>query len=359
MIINKDDKMENKLLKDVLRNVERRLQKGNVWMCTKAEGAVFQLHAITKKSIRVQRKYDRRGNPNKRKDYVPHCDFIDVWEDLNSGIYNFIGYGQKDLQNKQNRFSALIFALAGEVDYIEWRYVDDNGGRVKKDGAWKLFNCYVIAGDDEEERGIWYTYHALALQATRAAIKSDNKVLKVRPEKSDNKLECIQKKRPDSFSKPIMAIVQNIFVIEYRINRIAQIYDKWKETIQEYYNDQGKFEKKRPRKFKGFSLYMKLRNILGVLKISPTNKNKYHESVNKVKEWITLRNKIVHGDYKKLKVVEISSRDAVDCFDDVTEVLFQLNVALGYSSKEYAEKTIKMIRLKSSKSPFPSLIIVE
>lgn len=133
--------MKDKLLKDVLTFVEGRLDEGKEWMKTRAERADFQLQTITTNSIRVQRKYDRRGNPNEKREYIPQKDFIDVWEDLKCGEYSQIGYGQKDLQKKMNFHSALIFALAAQVDYIEWRYVDDYGRRVNGDdgGVWKLF----------------------------------------------------------------------------------------------------------------------------------------------------------------------------------------------------------------------------
>ena len=74
-------------MKDVLTFVEGRLYEGKVWMKTRAERADFQLQTITTNSIRVQRKYDRRGNPNKKREYIPQKDFIDVGPFTQFGLH--------------------------------------------------------------------------------------------------------------------------------------------------------------------------------------------------------------------------------------------------------------------------------
>ncbi|MQY58077.1 MAG: hypothetical protein GH144_00515 [Clostridia bacterium] len=205
-----------------------------------------------------------------------------------------------------------------------------------------------IAGEKEEERDIWYTYHALALRATREALGQDLDVkAKVREEKSDECLACVQNSRPPCFSKSIVAIVMCVFVIEYRINETARCegiqqnkkvrsyikYEPDPDTVDSClsYDTTKESICNKEKKFKCLSLYEKWRNIEKILKKKDTQE--YLDSVQKLYKWIWVRNKIAHGDYEEIMKIQISPKQALICYDDITRAIFGLNTAVGYGTK--------------------------
>ena len=117
--------MDEKLWNDVKDMVQRMLIEGNVSVETKAQKQRFTIIKLTDNFIRVTRKRSKLQSED-----IPKEDFIDIWKDLNRSHYVVEGYQQRDLQEGQNRHSALSFALVGMLPYIEWKQV----GR-----AWKLY----------------------------------------------------------------------------------------------------------------------------------------------------------------------------------------------------------------------------
>jgi len=222
-----------------------------------------------------------------------------------------------------------------------------------------------FAGEKKKDREIWFTYHALALRTTREAINQDSAVkAKVRDEKSDKCLTCVQNSRPPCFSKPLIAIVMCVFIIEYRINGIAQWQGiEQNEEISSYIKYEPDtvdscisydINKERlcieEKQFMCLSLYEKWRNIVEISKKEV--KREYLCSVRKLYKWIWMRNKIAHGDYDKIRRFEISPEKALDCYDDITKAIFELNTALCYGTKEKNDRDCKdMLLRKKNISP--------
>lgn len=188
-----------------------------------------------------------------------------------------------------------------------------------------------IAGKEKKDKEIWFTYHALALRATREAIDQDSVVkTKVRKEKSDKCLTCVQNSRPPYFSKSLVAVVMCVFIIEYRINQVAE----------EYINGEG--EKK---KFKNRGLYKKWSTIMEVLGKTP--EPDLLQSICKIRKWITIRNRIAHGDYTRILKLQISPEEVASCYDDITKAIFALNTALGdYGTREENRESCKKMLLR-------------
>lgn len=189
-----------------------------------------------------------------------------------------------------------------------------------------------IAGQKKEDREIWFTYHALALRATREAIDQDSAVkAKVREEKSDKEdLTCVQNSRPPYFSKSLVAIVMCVFIIEYRINQVAE----------GYINGDGK-----KKKFKNRGLYKRWSSIMEVLGKTP--EPDFLQSICRIRKWITIRNKIAHGDYAKILKLQISPEEVLSCFDDITRAIFALNTTLGdYGTKKENQESCKRMLLR-------------
>ena len=91
-------------------------------------------------------------------------------------------------------------------------------------------------------------------------------------------------------------------------------------------------------------MYQKWRNIVEVL--GKTLKPEFRELVEKLKNWITIRNKIAHGDYKQILKLQISPKQAFSCYDTITEAIFGLNTALGYGTKEENDRDCKKMLLR-------------
>jgi len=201
-----------------------------------------------------------------------------------------------------------------------------------------------FAGEKKQDRKIWFTYHWSALKAAREAI-SLNPTLEVREEKTDECLACNQHRHPDCFSKSLVAIVMCVFTIEYRVNRVAKDKGIWEEEINECFNEDGvRILLCKPKEFNELSLYQKWRNIMEVLEKTP--KPEFCELVEKLKNWITLRNKIAHGDYKQILKFQISPKQARSCYNEITEAIFGLNTALGdYGTKEENQESCKKMLL--------------
>ena len=200
-----------------------------------------------------------------------------------------------------------------------------------------------IAGKKKEDRKIWFTYHALALKTTREAVAL-NPNLPVRSEKTDKDSACLQNSLPPCFSKSLVAIVMCVFTMEYRINGVAQREGIWKEKINSYFNeDEVKVLLCKPKEFNRLSLCQKWRNIMEVLEKTP--KPEFCELVEKLKNWITIRNKIAHGDHEQIRKLQISPKQALSCYDTITETIFELNTALGYGKEDQNDRDCKKMLL--------------
>lgn len=188
-----------------------------------------------------------------------------------------------------------------------------------------------IAGKKKEEREVWFTYHALALTATREAIDQDSDVkAKVREKKSDKCLTCVQNSRPPYFSKSLVAIVMCVSIIDYRINLAAEMY----------INGEGK-----KKKFKDFGLWKRWCSIMEFL--GKTVEADFFQSICRIRKWITIRNKLIHGDYTKILKLQISPEEAVSCHGDITRAIFALNTALGdYGTKQENQENCKKMLLR-------------
>lgn len=214
------------------------------------------------------------------------------------------------------------------------------------------------AGEKEEDRDIWFTYHALALKATRKALEQ-HQCLMVRDKETDKTLTCVQNSRPPCFSKSIVAIVMCVFVIEYRINETARCEGVQQNTIvhlSRKYNDDTvdsciSYDKTKEMKdcdeekeFKCVRLYEKWLNIVEILKKKkPTEK--YLDSVRELHHWIWVRNKIAHGDYEKILKIQIFPKQALSCYDDITNAIFGLNTALDYGTEEENQESCERMLL--------------
>lgn len=117
--------MVDRLWTDVKELVRTKIETEDTLVRTKAQGCKFWLLDVTDNRIRVKRE---RGSL--RYEDIPRKDFADIWQDLAKIQHTSTGYALRDLQEGQNRHSALSFALVGMLPYVEWRKV----GR-----AWKLF----------------------------------------------------------------------------------------------------------------------------------------------------------------------------------------------------------------------------
>ena len=217
----------------------------------------------------------------------------------------------------------------------------------------------LIKGESREESKIWFTYHWSALKAAREAVSLDSALKKkIGPGKDDRRLVCAKNKRPLCFSKPLFAIVLCVFVIEYRINQEAEQHEIQKSTevpsyikyIDDTENSYFSYniDKEKPcnkkTKFKCLSLYEKWRNIVKISKKKVTQE--YLGSVRELYKWILIRNKIAHADEKKILRARISPERALDCYDDITKAIFELNIALGDGEREPEEKSCKEMLLR-------------
>ena len=214
-----------------------------------------------------------------------------------------------------------------------------------------------IAGEKPEDAEIWFTYHALALRATRKAL-GQHQCLSVRDKETDKTLVCVQNSRPPCFSKSIVAIVMCVFVIEYRVNATAQCKGiQQNQTVRLYrkYNantvdscisyDLSKEKCSNEKKeFKCFSLYEKWLNIVEILNKKKATQ-KYDDFVRKLHKWTWIRNKIAHGDYEKILKIQIFPKEALSCYDDITNAIFGLNTALDYGTEKENDKSCKKMLL--------------
>lgn len=198
-----------------------------------------------------------------------------------------------------------------------------------------------ISGRVEADRRIWYTYLSNALEATRDATKLDSH-LKVRPEYQDSDLICVKQSKGKAFTKSLNAIVLNIFVIEYRINRAAQYLNIWNSQVSSYV-DENEGVVSKTKEFKYLTLYQKWRNILRVSGKKETKK--YTESVKRLRKWIFIRNDITHADYNKIRALNITPSKARRCYNDSIKAMFELNVAINYNSRRNADEDYKKMRL--------------
>ena len=117
--------MVDRLWTDVKELVRTKIETGDTLVRTKAQGCKFWLCDVTDNLIRVKRERSKLLYED-----IPRRDFADIWQDLSKIQHMSTGYAQRDLQEGQNRRSALSFALVGMLPYVEWRKI----GR-----AWKLF----------------------------------------------------------------------------------------------------------------------------------------------------------------------------------------------------------------------------
>lgn len=188
-----------------------------------------------------------------------------------------------------------------------------------------------IAGQEEKDNKIWFTYNALALATAREAIDQDPAVkAKVRKEKSNKDLICVQNSRPPYFSKSLHATVMCVFVIHYRINRAAEVY----------INGKGK-----KNKFKKLCLWEKWSSIMEILGKVP--QPEFLQPICRIRKWITIRNKIAHGDYAQILKLQISPEEVLGCYDDITRAIFALNTAFGdYGTKEENQENCKKMLLR-------------
>lgn len=191
---------------------------------------------------------------------------------------------------------------------------------------------------------IWHTYMYRARKLTRSAVETDSNI-RIKPKETDNKLVCAYKTKPASFYHSLHAIVFNIFVAEYRINLVADSNkienNKLRNIINESENSQ---ELNKKNKFKELNLYLKWRNILRVLEIKETKK--YIDAVKSLNRWIKHRNKIAHADYKKIKILNITPRKALSCYEAVMTAIFELNVALDGGERANNMRQKKEMNLK-------------
>lgn len=215
-----------------------------------------------------------------------------------------------------------------------------------------------IAGETKEDREIWFTYHALALRATRKALEQ-HQCLRVRDKETDKTLTCVQNSRPPCFSKSIVAIVMCVFVIEYRINATAQregIQQNTKVHLSRKYDADTvdsciSYDTKKERdcdeekEFKRVPLYEKWLNIVEILKKKKATE-KYLDSVRELHKWIWVRNKIAHGDYEKILKIQIFPKQALSCYDDITNAIFGLNTALDYGTEEENQESCERMLLR-------------
>ena len=214
------------------------------------------------------------------------------------------------------------------------------------------------AGEKKEDREIWFTYHALALRATRKALEQ-HQCLRVRDKETDKTLACVQNSRPPCFSKSIIAIVMCVFLIEYRMNAAAQregIQQNQRVRLYRKYDADTvdlciSYDKEKERtccneeeKFECVILFEKWLNIERILKNKDTDE--FLHSVRKLHKWIWIRNKIAHGDYEKILKIQIFPKEALSCYDDVTNAIFGLNTVLGYGTKKENKQTCERMLLR-------------
>ncbi len=214
-----------------------------------------------------------------------------------------------------------------------------------------------FAGEKEEDRKVWFTYHLSALKTTREAVALNSK-LQVRSEKTDEGLACVRNSLPSCFSKSLVAIVMCVFVIEYRVKQIAQLKRIW-NTKNSYIGKNekevkvskcGKKKKLKKKKFKNLSLYEKWLNIV---KFSgkPLKPN-FQKLVRELNKWIEIRNDIAHAKWEKIRDSKISPEGALDCYDDITKAMFGLNTVLDYDIKQNNDRDCKdMLLRKENISP--------
>lgn len=199
-----------------------------------------------------------------------------------------------------------------------------------------------ISGDNEGNERIWYTYHANALETTREAISYDS-TIQSRPIETDRNLVCIIKSKQKKFKKSLNSIVLNVFLLEYRINRVIEYLNiSINNRVPSYY-DKNEVLKNVSKKIEDLSLYEKWRNIPSIAGVRVTNR--YINTIKKLDKWIQMRNKIAHADYIRINNFDISPRKARRCFNDVTKAIFELNVALGYDKRKHAEESCKKMLL--------------
>jgi len=109
---------KEKMWKDIQIYVKDRIDKNQTEMHTNNQRKKFWLKGATNTYIRVQRE-----DSNKIKEDIPKNDFIDIWLDLNNPRYSSAGYLQRDLQNGNNRHSAVSFTLISKLPYIRTKKI--------------------------------------------------------------------------------------------------------------------------------------------------------------------------------------------------------------------------------------------
>ena len=193
------------------------------------------------------------------------------------------------------------------------------------------------SGMDPKDEKIWHSYVLQARKATR--IVAEKKGYKIKPKGDDSKLVCFRSAREELFYQSLASIAFSIFVAEYRINRVIE--ENKSKLISIYlsyyiYMENG-LEKKKScvidkwKKYKKLCLYSRWRNILRAIGKKETKC--YIGVVNKLNRWITLRNKIAHGDYKKIKKAKITPWKALLCYEAENNAIFELNVATMYGKR--------------------------
>ena len=202
-----------------------------------------------------------------------------------------------------------------------------------------------ISGQLEEDERIWFTYHSIALKSVREALRQNN-ISNIRTEKSDEDLDCARNCLSKDFSESLKAIILNVFCLEYRINRIMEKFNISNKKITNYIDNEEK-ETNNPRKdksFKKLSLYEKSRNIVDVLGFTPNPE--CVKTILKVRQWIDIRNDIAHCEYKKIQELSITPEKALNCYDDITKAIIEINVAIDYDNRCHADENLKKLLLK-------------
>lgn len=238
-----------------------------------------------------------------------------------------------------------------------------------------------VAGRNIKEIKAWFTYHSNALEVTREATKVNNNFNnnKIRVEITDKKLDCVNKNYGKEVKKNMIAIVFNVFTLEYRINSAIHWLEEkygnndihkaniitfinsekkkiyWEESKKSYFDENenkyimNNLENQKYR-FCDISLYEKWRNIpylkyneqpvvIDIRSYDDQKNREYIQSIEKIHKWIKLRNDLAHGNIDGIteKFVgknKISTEDVINCFDESAMAIFRLNFIIGYYDKK-------------------------
>ncbi len=250
----------------------------------------------------------------------------------------------------------------------------------------------AVAGRNIKEIKAWFTYHSNALEVTREAIKvNKNYNNKIRAENTDKELDCVKNNYGKVIKKNMIAIVFNVFTLEYRINSamhwLEEEYENydihkanivsfinsedkkihWVESEESYFYENGNKYimnnlENQEYKFYQLSLYEKWRNIpylkytedpvVIVIRSNDDKRNReYIQSIEKIHKWIQFRNDLAHGNIDSItkKFVgnnKISTEEVIKCFDESAMAIFQLNFIIGYyDTKGKILENYELIRL--------------